>query len=215
MQTNIPRLDSLVRDWRANGSPNQEGFPWDLSKAKWAQLADEFDVDINEFPDLIDRQFLWNIAASTAPATSSFLAVMIWGYGDIGYGPHRVRQMFQSAGFANSIETVKSKCRDGQTLEAYEVLRTSRIRQLGPSFGSKVLTFFHAPGTAPAILDSIVAIWLNEHVPKLLGDKKVNAETWNLQTYARYIDWLQAVSAAYKISPCSLEQLIFTDGYDS
>lgn len=215
MQTKIPRLDALVSEWRANGSPNQEGYPWVLSKAKWTQLADEFHVDIVDFPDLIDRQFLWNISASTATAQTSFLAVMIWGYGDIGYGPHRVRQMFQSSGFASSLDIVKSKCRDGQTLEAYELLKNSRIRQLGPSFGSKVLTFFHDPATAPAILDSIVANWLNEYVPSLLGGKKVNAETWNVQTYARYIGWSQEVSEAYEIAPCSLEQLVFTDGYGS
>lgn len=215
MQTNPPRLDALVNQWRADGSPDQEGFPWDLSKPKWIQLAEEFHVDISEFPDLIDRQYLWNISASTASAQRSFLAVMIWGYGDIGYGPHRVRQMFQSPGFANSVEFLRSKCRDGLTLEAYEFIKNSRIRQLGPSFGSKILTFFHASDSAPAILDSIVSKWLNKYIPSLLGDKKVNAETWNAQTYKHYIGWMQEVSDAYGISACSLEQLIFTDGYGS
>lgn len=172
-------------------------------------------MNISEFPDLIDRQFLWNISASTASAQSSFLAVMIWGYGDIGYGTHRVRQMFNSSGFANSIGLVKSMCRDGQTLEAYELLKKSGIRQLGPSFGSKVLTFFHDRESAPAILDSIVAKWINGHVPGLLGDKNVNAEIWNVQTYDRYIRWTKATSDVYEIHPCSLEQVIFTDIYGS
>jgi len=215
MRTKNQRLDALVSEWRAIGSPDQEGFPWDLSKPRWIQLADEFHVNISEFPDLIDRQFLWNLSAGAAPAQSSFLAVMIWGYGDIGYGPHRVRQMFQSTGFANSVDLVKAKCRDGQSLEAYEFLKNSRIRQLGPSFGSKVVTFFHAPDSAPAIMDSIVASWLNEYVPSLLGNKKVNAETWNVRTYERYISWIEEASDAYQIPSCSLEQLIFTDGYGS
>jgi hypothetical protein len=213
MQPTNPKLENLVQQWRKDGEPAQEAFPWRISKAKWCQLADDFSVEIANFPELIDRKFLWNLSASSAPAESVFLAVMIWGYGDIGYGPHRVRQMYESEGFSEKIRTVKNLCEVNESLEAYKFLKGSRIRQLGPSFGSKVLTFFHTPSTAPPILDSIVATWINENAPDLIFRNGVNAETWNLPTYERYIKWMMDLANELDAPVCSLEQLIFSDGY--
>lgn len=215
MQNESRRLNQLVNDWRDNGSPEQEAFPWAISKPKWTQLAEEFSVDASGFPEMIDRQYLWTLSSGPAPVKSSFLAIMIWGYGDIGYGPHRVRQMFESKGFEPSMQIVKELCRDGDSIEAYKAIKSSKIRQLGPSFGSKVLTFFHASDSAPAILDSIVALWINEHAPGVFGSKGVNAETWSVGTYERYIDWMSELSDEFQIPACTLEQLIFTDGYSS
>ena len=213
MQPPKERLETLVNEWKSIGLPDQEGFPWLLSKPKWDELASDFNVNIEEFPELIDRQFLWKLSSSSAPAQVAFLAVMIWGYGDIGYGPYRVRQMFESEGFEQSLELVKALCHKGETLEAYKALKDSRIRQLGPSFGSKVLTFFHEPQSAPPIMDSIVADWLKKHAPDLHWVRKVNAETWNLSTYESYLKWISDASVIYQVTPCSLELLIFTDGY--
>jgi hypothetical protein len=140
---------------------------------------------------------------------------MIWGYGDLGYGAHRVRQMYESKGFEESIQLVKNLCVEGKSLEAYKTLHKSKIRQLGPSFGSKVLTFFHPSESAPAILDSIVARWLNQNALNVFGAKGVNAETWNLKTYERYINWMNDLSTEFRVPASTLELLIFTDGYNS
>lgn len=215
MQPENLRLHKLVSQWRSEGSPEQEAFPWHVSKPKWVQLAEEFHVNIDDFPDLIDRQFLWGLSSSAAPVRSLFLAVMIWGYGDIGYGAHRVRQMYESKGFDDSIQLVKNLCVEGQSLEAYKTLQKSKIRQLGPSFGSKVLTFFHPSERAPAILDSIVARWLNENALNDFGAKGVNAEIWNPRTYERYINWMNDLSTEFQVPASTLELLIFTDGYNS
>jgi hypothetical protein len=215
MQPHNKRLGKLVNQWRDNGSPEQEAFPWQISKRNWTQLAYDFDIVIDNFPELIDRQFLWDLSSSSAPVRSAFLAIMVWGYGDIGYGPHRVRQMYESEGFEKSIKLTKELCQAAETVEAYIVLKNSRIRQLGPSFGSKVLTFFHKPGFAPAIFDSIVAKWLNENAPTLFGSNGANAETWSVTTYERYNKWIADAASDFQISACNLEQLIFSDGYTS
>jgi hypothetical protein len=202
-----------VKEWRDNGSPDQEAFPWQSSKPKWSQLANDFQITIDDFPSLLDRNFLWNLSSSSAPVLSKFLGVMIWGYGDIGYGPHRVRKMYESDGFENSIQMVKNLCDSNQTIEAYRFLKDSRIRQLGPSFGSKVLTFFHSPYNAPAILDSIVAKWLNENAPYHFGSQGINTETWNVSKYDRYTSWINDVAYDFEVTACTIEQLIFSDQY--
>jgi hypothetical protein len=213
MRPRNERLEYLIGDWRAKGSPEQEAFSWLQSKLNWQALANEFKVDISDFPDEINRKFLWQMSSSSVPVDTLFLGVMIWGYGNIGYGPHRVRQMYRSDQFQQTLQEVKSLCNSKETLAAYSALKKSRIKQLGPSFGSKVLTFFHAEESAPAILDSIVAQWLNKEVPYLQGASLVNAETWNLGTYENYIKWINEMSKIYGVPGCTVEQLIFSDGY--
>lgn len=209
------RLTDLIRDWRNNGAPEQEGFSWYRSKPKWAKLAQDFDVDIGDFPEFIDRQFLWTLSSRSDSAKTTFLAIMIWGYGDIGYGPYRVRHMFASPGFEASIEKVKGLCKSRRTLEAYRSLMKSNISQLGPSFGTKVLTFFHEQRYAPAILDSIVAWWLNQYAPELSQGSPVHADRWNDGVFEAYNNWITKLSISYDIPGCSLEELIFNDGYSS
>ena len=215
MKSPNERLNKLVADWRANGCPDQEAFPWIQSRTPWLQLAQEFNVDTRQFPQFIDREFLWNISISSAGFRSAFLAVMIWGYGDVGYGPHRVRQMFASEGFDETLRTVKAMCDAGQALAAYKNLRDSRIRQLGPSFSSKVLTFFHQPESAPAILDSVIAKWLNKNAPGALGIERVSTDSWSLSTYQRYVEWMDCTASKYGLPASSLEYLVFQDEYGS
>lgn len=207
------RLESLIDAWRMAGSPDQEAFPWPRSKNKWQALADDFDVKINDLPDLIDRQFLWSLNMIGAPVEKVFLAVMIWGYGDIGYGPFRVRQMFESPNFVQSLKNTRDLCEEGQPIQAYTSLKNSNIRQLGPAFGTKVLSFLHEPDRAPAILDSVVARWCNKHALKQLGGTPINAEVWSPRTYERYMSWVTDLAVRYGISASTFEQLIFEDEY--
>lgn len=215
MSKSKKRIDILVEEWQNVGEPDQEAFPWSRSRAKWQELADDFGIDISDFPDLIDRGYLWWLNSTGTPVERVFLAVMIWGYGDIGYGPHRVRQMFNSPNFIDSLCKVRASCEKSQFLEAYAILKNSKIRQLGPAFGTKVLAFFHQKNGAPPILDSVVAKWCNRHAAKELGPSGLNAEVWNLETYERYITWIYSVSQAKRVAMCSLEQLMFEDEYSS
>ena len=207
------RLEALVQTWRKKGSPDQEAFGWSRSKAKWQDLAHEFNVDISSFPEMIDRNFIWQLNKSSAPAEMVFIAVMIWGYGDIGYGPHRVRQMFQSPNFLPSLVKVRALCKSRKYSEAYSQLKSAKIRQLGPSFGTKVLTFYHDPKHAPAILDSVVSKWCSRHVKDGPIAGGLTIETWSLTTYDRYQEWMSDLSRFHGVPICSIEQIIFEDEY--
>jgi hypothetical protein len=211
-KTNL-RLDNLIQTWRDLGSPDQEAFPWSRSKENWQKLADDFSVDISSFPALIDRNFIWKLNRNGAAPETVFLAVMVWGYGDIGYGPHRVRQMFQSPNFFISLAKVRDLCRNRRLEEAYSALKSAKIRQLGPSFGTKVLTFFHDPKDAPAILDSVVGKWCNRNVHFAQVPSGLIIETWNLNSYLHYQRWISEMSDAHEVSVCSIEQIIFEDEY--
>ena len=207
------RIDILVEDWRSIGEPDQEAFPWSRSRTKWQALADDFGIDISDFPVLIDRGFIWRLNSTKEPVERVFFAVMVWGYGDIGYGPHRVRQMYDSPNFIKSLCEAREACEKSQFLEAYAILKNSKIRQLGPAFGTKVLAFFHERNGAPAILDSVIAKWCNRHALEELGPSGLNSEVWNLETYERYITWIQSISEAKRVPMCTLEQLMFEDEY--
>lgn len=207
------RLEALIDAWRMQGSPEQESFPWARSRYAWQALGDDFGIKIDYIPDLIDRQFLWSLNATQVPVEKIFLAVMIWGYGDIGYGPFRVRQMFESPNFVDAISTARDLCSNHQILDAYACLKESKIRQLGPSFGTKALAFFHDRNDGPAILDSVVAKWCNKYARDYLGEVPINAEVWSLKTYSRYMAWITKMSTSHSLPASSIEQLIFSDGY--
>ena len=213
MGVTTSRLEAVIDAWRLEGSPEQEAFPWARSKHTWQTLADDFGVNIDDLPDLIDRQFLWSLSSTDVAVEKIFLAVMIWGYGDIGYGPYRVRQMFESPNFIEGLSAARELCTNRQILEAYACLKKSKIRQLGPSFGTKALAFFHDRNESPAILDSVVAMWCNKHAVDYLGEAALNAEVWNLKTYTRYMSWISDMSISHGLSASSIEQLIFADQY--
>jgi hypothetical protein len=164
---------------------------------------------------MIDRGYLWSLSSGGAPIEKVFLAVMIWGYGEIGYGPHRVKQMFESANFMKSISQASNDCQEGRILAAYLTLKKANIRQLGPAFGTKVLTFFHERTGAPAILDSVVATWCNTHALDDLGGAPLDPTVWSGLTYSRYMTWMQRQSDAHRLPVCTIEQLIFEDEYRS
>jgi hypothetical protein len=121
--------------------------------------------------------------------------------------------MFESPNFIDSITTARDFCSNHQILEAYACLKESKIRQLGPSFGSKALVFFHERDEGPAILDSVVAKWCNKYARDSVGEVPINAEVWSLKTYSRYMSWITEMATNHSLSASSIEQLIFADEY--
>lgn len=213
MDEKTSRMGELILDWRRRGSPEQEAFPWGRSKQAWGELASDFRIELADFPDMLDRRFLWSLNEAAVPAEQVFLAVMIWGYGDIGYGPYRVRQMLESPRFIQNVSLARELCSEGKVLDAYVCLQQSKIRQLGPAFGTKVLVFFHKRDEGPAILDSVVAKWWNKHLQDFQSENGINAEVWNVRTYSRYMTWVTKMSTLFGLPASSIEQLMFEDGY--
>ena len=129
-------LVKLVENWKASGSPKQEGFNWTSSRRNWIEAFPEESKFISWLPDEIDREAVRGICDSKKYSIrEKFLAVMVWGYGDRGYGPYRVTQMLNQGHAEDVLTEVFEICHNGDPKSAYEFLRKNRIRILA---GDKV-----------------------------------------------------------------------------
>ena len=85
-----------------------------------------------------------------------FFAVMLWGYGTIGYGASRAEKIISHKNLPKSIRKSYEYVRDKKIKESYELL--SKIPGLGAVFISKYLYFIGKDcSTKPLALDRWVA----------------------------------------------------------
>ena len=125
-------------------------------------------------------------ADSPAEAVRAFLIVMAWGYGRVGYGPFRVRRLFDMTPTADAqFRAAASELAAGGPVAAYALLGDKgvpRLPRLGPAFDTKFLYFCSPAGSRPAlILDRLVAGWLREN-----ADLSLSEARWSVRTYQRY-----------------------------
>jgi hypothetical protein len=205
-------LVKLVENWKAIGSPQQEGFNWTSSKNNWIKAFPSESKFISALPDEIDRDAVRKICNSEKYSIrEKFLAVMIWGYGDRGYGPYRVTQML-SQGHAEGVLTeVFEICHKGDPKSAYDFLRKNRIRILGPSYSSKFITFCTPRNVGAPIYDSYIALWVDAFAEEDFAGVPTTSEVWNSKTYARYWDWVKEHSEALNCFPDEIELVLFRD----
>jgi hypothetical protein len=86
-----------------------------------------------------------------------FLAVMIWGFGTVGYGPWRTQQMFQTANFKTIYSDIRTHIQNRNVSKAYE---SAKISYCGPPFFTKLFYFLGKvfnSNPLPIILDSRVS----------------------------------------------------------
>jgi hypothetical protein len=136
---------------------------------------------------------------------------MAWGYGQVGYGPFRVRRLLDATPGADSqLQAAASKLLDGRPTEAYALLGdrgVPRLARLGPAFGTKFLYFCSPVGKPPAlILDRLVALWLRENTGLALNETR-----WSVSTYERYLRTMFGWAAELDIVADELEACIFSD----
>jgi len=204
------RLLNLVEKWRVSGSPQQEGFDWTSSKKNWNQAFPEESQFINSLPSEIDRAAVRKICNSNNYSISQkFLSVMVWGYGDRGYGPYRVTQMLNQDHALNVLNQVYGLAKGGDVKAAYDFLRLNRIRILGPSYGTKFLTFCTPREIGAPIYDSLISLWIKEFAAKEFSGVPTSSENWNLKTYSRYWDWVKEHSVELKCYPDEIELVLF------
>jgi hypothetical protein len=156
------------------------------------------------------RQACVHASMSPADAERSFLAVMAWGYGRVGYGPFRVRRVLDAAPNAGiQLQAAAGAAAGGRPVEAYACLGdhgTARLPYLGPAFGTKFLYFCSSTGRRPAlILDRLVARWLRENVD--LAFKEVR---WSVSTYMRYLETMVGWADELALAADQLEVCIFS-----
>lgn len=206
------QLVKLVEKWKINGSPQQEGFNWISSRNNWIKAFPGEAKFISAIPDEIDREKVRAICNSRKYTISQkFLAVMVWGYGDRGYGPYRVTQMMNQEHAVPVLTKVHEICQDGDVKGAYDFLRRNRIRILGPSYGSKFMTFCTPREIGAPIYDSLIALWVQEFAQKEFMGVSTSPENWNLKTYARYWDWVKIHADELESYPDEIELVLFRD----
>lgn len=206
------RLKALVVDWRLADSIPQEAFDWSRSRSNWQRDIPGCSKFISNLPNELDRSYLRNLIPNlNVSLMEKFLAVMIWGYGDLGYGSYRVNKMFNSLGVNEKISQVFDMCQKGKPLEAYEFLSKNRITQLGPAFGTKLISFFTPREIVAPIYDSFIWKWMNQYANEVFNGASSSSEVWNLKTYSHYLNWMSLHAAKYDCYGDDLELVIFRD----
>jgi hypothetical protein len=206
-------VQGVVDRWRAAGSPAQAGIAW--PRQRWTEAFPEFRQLFDGLPDRLTRvavrRHCQSAAESADDAERSFLVVMTWGYGDVGYGPFRVARILADTPNATGrLRDAATALADGGAVAGYRALadrRRSRLKWLGPAFGTKFLHFCTPAGQQPAlILDRLVADWLRDNVAT-----SFNPVPWDTAAFRRYVNLMSGWSSDLGIEPDQLEVCLFTE----
>jgi hypothetical protein len=138
----------------------------------------------------IARSFIHN--HSGGDPVDLFLMAMAWGYGTVGYGPSRTKEILDTDGAAEKLRAIVAATRDEGAGPGWTALLSShKIDGLGMSFGTKLLYFAgfttsHRP--RPLILDERVRAGLAQVVPGAVPAKNT---VWR-DDYVRYLELAEA-----------------------
>lgn len=92
-------VEEVVAEWRRRGMPRQS--PTTYRRDAWAETFPEHRELIMSLPLELNRpavrEVIAKLDAGPAWAVRSFVVTQIWGYGDRGYGPSRVRRVLDDA----------------------------------------------------------------------------------------------------------------------
>jgi hypothetical protein len=191
----------------------QEAFDWSPGLQNW---VDKFPKNAKfletVLPLHIDRAGVRAICENpNYDIIEKFLAVMVWGYGDRGYGPFRVGVMLSQPHAKKVLSKAFEITQNGEPLDAYLFLMEHRIRILGPSFGSKFLSFCTPREVGAPIYDSLISFWVKAFAQKDFLGIPTSSENWNLKTYTRYWDWIKEHSVQMDCFPDEVELALFRD----
>jgi hypothetical protein len=138
---------------------------------------------------------------------------MAWGYGQVGYGPFRVRRLLDGTAAADAqLQAAADMLSEGGPVEAYALLGDNGVpglARLGPAFGIKFL-YFCSPvgkeGRPALILDRLVAAWLRKN-----ADLSLNEARWSVSTYERYLQTMFGWAEELDVAADELEACIFSE----
>ncbi len=129
---------------------------------------------------------------ASSDSKSLLLAVMAWGYGPTGYGPHRALQVLarnSDDGITRAVEQLRLCVPPSAAWQAFSAGGSAKLTGLGAAFGSKVAYFAgydREKGTGPLIADgrSAWGFWA--------VDGSWARGSWDIRKvadlYARYVD---------------------------
>jgi hypothetical protein len=210
------RLTELIEKWQYAGCHPQEAFDWSSVRPNWKKKFPEHsDFLESVLPSSIDRVTVRAVCQSSQyDIVEKFLTVMVWGYGDRGYGPYRVEVMLSQPHAKGILSEARELAVSGNPKEAYIHLMHNRIRMLGPSFGTKFLSFCTPREIGAPIYDSLVSLWVSNHASTDFCHVSTNAENWNSKTYLAYWDWIKVHADNFQCFPDDVELVVFRDAED-
>ncbi|MFD6562696.1 hypothetical protein [Micromonospora profundi] len=156
--------------------------------------------------------------AGSASAWQLLTAVLVWGYGHIGYGPWRTAKSLAAdpdgKRLAYALEEVSGPAPDETVLcTAYRRLSDpdhARLPWLGPGLFTKVLYFVGyrrgVGGLQPLILDRVVA----SHLPTEAGVTRGNG--WSTEEWLAYLRWAGGQAQARGVEPDAVAMAVAYDG---
>lgn len=206
-------IRARVEEWAVTGRPCQSGFDWKLDS--WLGVFPEHAEFLEQLKlqhlGFIDRNLVKEIATSAVEdQVKVFLASMIWGYGTVGYGPHRVRSILDQRQSINSIKSAFEFLQSNDVANAYDTLITHGPDGLGPAFGTKYLYFASGKSCTlrPLILDKLIAEAITEwgNLPKAINSLKSDS-----RSYIEYLQLMSEAASDFEIAPEDLEELLFSN----
>jgi hypothetical protein len=209
-EKDIPKVViDLVTDQRASLAA-QAPMAW--PRKNWIEaFPDRADL-LATLPRGLDRSSLQKVGTSAADdpvsAEFAFIAVMAWGFGNVGYGPFRTKRILtETPGAADRLRSVAEAVARNGAIAGYHRLATDcRLRYLGPAFGTKFLYFTQPTDRRPRalILDAFVSRWLGRET-----SRNFDVAAWSESTYAQYLDLIHGWAAKLGCEPDLLEYSMF------
>ncbi len=178
---------------------------------------------LDRLPARINRDDVCRVVTENldrGDALSVFVPAMIWGYGDVGYGPDRVRWVMTGikgkSAYSSAVDpdvaarledAVRVVRGDGPVAGFRHMNNASRIKHLGPAFFTKSLYFASVTSglddaNAAPILDKRVKEWLAAHADVILDINKTI-------DYQRYVNLLNDWGAQCGWNAVQVEKAIF------
>jgi hypothetical protein len=201
----------------------QRSFPW--NRFAWSTaMYDLPDVQkvLDVLPDRVDRDSIRDVVAvqlKDGGVLPAFVSAMVWGYGDSGYGPTRVRWVLTGVktgadeapvrgDVAELLRTAAETVRAQGPVEGFRYMNNDgRIKYLAGAFFTKWLYFASATtsaddSNAAPILDKQVHDWLQR-------EAGISVNIHRTQDYQRYLEVLKGWGNAYSRTPVQVEKAIF------
>jgi hypothetical protein len=199
-----------IQNWKSDGSRAQEGVDWTSTKQNWTGGFPDHEAFLAKLPKVIDRDIVREICNSSANSViEKFLAAMVWGYSDRGYGAFRVSTMLADEHAARTLLQVSKLASESNPKEAYNFLKANRIYNLGPSYGTKFIAFNTPRAASAPILDSLIVLWLKEFAKDDFSGVSLSSTSWNSKTYSAYCDWIGLHAETASCFPDEVELVLF------
>lgn len=156
---------------------------------------------------LVRRRHVWE----ADDPVERFMASMIWGFGLVGYGPSRVAKIIRHEGTAlrPKLEGIAAAASSGHDEAWQGIVRTHKIRGLGPAFGTKVAYFAGVRAAQPDLLPLIAdvntswAMWDLVRVPRSCEQRG---------TYGQYVVLAHRWAGELGRRPDEIERALFEIG---